>query len=120
MPAVPKPTRTKSVGKSRRSPSAQAWLDRVSQAGCVMCREIYGQHRRAAIHHPREGQGGGQRAPDFLAIGLCRDHHQGAAGFHGLGKLAFYARYRLDEMDLLAMTIEGVLSEERGTSHGDR
>lgn len=51
-----------------------------------------------------------QRAQHFLAIGLCPEHHRGASGLHGLGTRGFYTRYRLDEMDLLAMTIEGVFS----------
>jgi hypothetical protein len=32
--------------------------------------------------------------------------HRGASGLHGLGTRGFYQRYRLDEMDLLAMTLE--------------
>ena len=36
------------------------------------------------------------------------EHHQGNTGLHGLGTKAFYGRYRLDEMDLLALTIEAL------------
>lgn len=83
-------------------------MDAVALAGCVLCRYLLRGHVACGIHHPREGQGGSQRAPNFLAIGLCWGCHQGPVGWHGLGKRAFYQRYKLDEMDLLAMTIEGV------------
>lgn len=43
----------------------------------------------------------GQRAKDAEAIPLCWEHHQGATGYHGLGKRAFEAQYGLTERDLL-------------------
>lgn len=49
-----------------------------------------------------------QRASNWLAIPLCPEHHQGDSGLHGLGTKAFYGRYRLDELDLLALTIEAL------------
>lgn len=47
-----------------------------------------------------------QRASDFLVIPLCREHHSGASGFHDLWARAFERTYKLNELDLLAMTIE--------------
>lgn len=108
MPPVPKPQKSERADHAA-TPIARAWMDRVARAGCVMCRSLYGTHVAAGIHHAREGQGVGQRAPHFLSIGLCWTHHQGPDGFHGLGRMGFYQKYRLDEMDLLSMTIEGVL-----------
>ncbi len=117
MPPVPKPEKRKKADE--RPALASEWLDRVARAGCVLCREEGQGNIPCGIHHPREGQGAGQRASDYLGIGLCHAHHQGANGYHGLGKNGFYMRYRLDEMDLLAMTIEGVLQQEAGgVSHG--
>jgi len=49
-----------------------------------------------------------QRAEHWLTIPLCPEHHRGATGLHGLGTKGFYTRYRLDELDLLAMTLEKV------------
>ena len=48
----------------------------------------------------------GQRASNFLTIPLCPEHHQGASGIHGLGAKAFERTYRMNELDLLALTIE--------------
>ena len=59
-------------------------------------------------HHIKEGTGASQRADDMLSVALCKEHHQGASGFHGLGRKGFYARYKLDELDLLAMTLEAL------------
>jgi hypothetical protein len=39
-------------------------------------------------------------------IGLCREHHRGDTGIHGLGRKAFEKKYGLTEEDLLAYTLE--------------
>lgn len=57
-----------------------------------------------ALFGAREGQGMAQRAQNWLAIPLCPSCHTGPHGFHGDRQL-LKAR-KLDEMDLLAMTIE--------------
>lgn len=84
----------------------QQWKDRVAALGCVLCRHLGIEDTPATLHHVREGQGKGQRAPDWLVIPLCHEHHQGATGLHGAG---FYTRYRMDEMDLLALTIQAAV-----------
>lgn len=85
------------------------WKDRVAAAGCVLCRQLgERQKTRTTLHHPRHGQGLSQRASDWLVVGLCHEHHQGKTGWDGLGKRGFYQRYKMDEFDLLALTIEGV------------
>lgn len=86
------------------------WLDRVAEHGCILCHHLDLGNTPATIHHIREGQGGGQRSSDYLAVPLCKEHHQGSSGLHGLGTRGFYQRYKLDELDLLAMTIEAVAS----------
>jgi hypothetical protein len=74
-------------------------MDRVAALGCLLC----GQP--AQLHHVREGQGMSQRASNFLVVPLCEPHHTGSAGLHGLGSRGFERRYRMDEMDLLAIVI---------------
>jgi hypothetical protein len=80
--------------------TVREWKDRVAALGCMVC----GQP--ATLHHPRMGQGKGQRASDWLVVPLCREHHQGAYGIES--PRSFYLHYKLDEVDLLARTIEGV------------
>jgi len=54
-----------------------------------------------------------QRASNFLVVPLCQTHHTGSPGVHGLGERGFYTRYKLSELDLLAMTIEQFYSSSR-------
>lgn len=80
------------------------YLCRVSALGCSLCRMLErGDDTPAEIHHPREGQGGAQRASNWLAIPLCPDCHRGSHGVHGDRGLLRQAK--VTEMDLLADTI---------------
>lgn len=88
--------------------NATSYKSRVASIGCILCRHLHLGETPAQLHHPREGQGGAERASDWLVIPLCYEHHQGQSGFHGLGTRAFEARYKLSEMDLLAMTLKEV------------
>jgi hypothetical protein len=83
--------------------SEKRYLDRVASLPCMVC-GTEGVH----IHHVREGQGMAQRAQNWLAIPLCPTCHVGSQGIHGDRRL-MKAR-KLDEMDLLAMTIEAMNS----------
>ena len=75
------------------------YLDRVAQLDCVVC-GAHGVH----IHHAREGEGMAQRAPNWLAIALCPPCHTGPRGIHG--DRSVLRQEKLDELDLLARTIE--------------
>ena len=76
-------------------------MGRVAKLSCAICGATQIQ-----VHHVREGQGAAQRAQDTLTIPLCFDHHLGPNGIHGLGRKGFYMRYKKDELDLLAETLE--------------
>jgi hypothetical protein len=81
-------------------------MGRVAALGCVLCKLIgREQSTRTEVHHVREGQGAAQRADDMLTVSLCSDCHRGADGLHGLGTKGFYMRYKMDELDLLALTL---------------
>jgi len=82
------------------------YMSGVASLGCILCRHLGHEGTPAELHHVREGQGMSQRASNFLVVPLCPEHHRGASGLHGLGTRGFQTRYKLDEMDLLAMTIE--------------
>ena len=86
-------------------------MTRVAELGCALCRHLGHGATPAELHHPREGQGGAQRASDWLVVPLCPEHHRGATGLHGLGVREFERRYRLSELDLLADTIEELSDE---------
>lgn len=84
----------------------KAWKSKVADLGCILCADLGFAGTPANLHHVREGQGLSQRASDWLVIPLCKAHHQGKGGIHD--KEEFYRRYRMDELDLLSMTIEAV------------
>jgi len=81
-------------------------MARVAALGCILCRHLGWGETPAQVHHLREEQGAGQRASDMLTVPLCPEHHSGATGVHGLGRRGFEARYKLSELDLLAMTLQ--------------
>lgn len=86
--------------------AAKRHLSRVAALGCVLCEHLGTPGTPGEIHHLREGQGAAQRGSDWTSVCLCPEHHRGASGLHGLGARGFAARYKLDELDLLALTIE--------------
>lgn len=88
--------------------AAKRHMGRVAGAGCMLCRHLGLGQSAAEVHHIREEQGAAQRASDFLTVGLCPEHHRGGTGIHGLGRKAFERRYKLTELDLLAMTLEAI------------
>ena len=82
-------------------------MERVAGLPCCVCEHMGRPHVYGVqVHHIREGQGAAQRADDMLVLPLCYDHHLGASGIHGLGRKGFYARYKIDELQLLAATLE--------------
>lgn len=90
-------------------------MDRVAKLPCVLCKHLgRGIVRPVQVHHLRHGQGMGQRAANWLTIALCQDCHQGPNGLHGDRSLLRIGK--VDELDLLAMTIEA-MSRTRDTDH---
>lgn len=83
-------------------------MGRVAEIGCILCRHQGNEGTPAQVHHIRDGVGAAQRQSDMLTVPLCKEHHVGASGLHGLGVRGFYTRYKLDELDLLAMTLEAL------------
>ena len=71
------------------------YLDRVAQLGCIVCLLQGIEDCPAEIHHPRNGQGKGQRAPHRLGIPLCPPHHR--TGGYGVaihaGQKAWEAKF---------------------------
>jgi hypothetical protein len=77
------------------------YMDRVVSLPCVVC----GEHG-VQVHHVREGQGMAQRSQNWLTVALCPSCHTGSAGIHGNRNRM--RLQKLDEIDLLAKTIEAL------------
>jgi len=67
---------------------------------------MFNQYRPATLHHPRYGEGKGQRASDWLVIPLCPDCHQGPQGVHG--DRTYLRILKLKEKDLNAWVNERI------------
>ena len=78
-------------------------LEKVASIGCILCDHLGRGYTPAQIHHLFDAH----QRNDWLVAPLCRECHQGPNGFHGLGgERGFRARYKLGEVELLAMTLE--------------
>lgn len=93
----------------------EVYLGRLARLGCIVCRQFCKLMdvpyeppdpglQLTVIHHPREGQGMAERAENWLGIPLCVEHHTGNTGVHKNGNKI--RQLKLDEMNLLALTIE--------------
>jgi hypothetical protein len=74
---------------------------RVARLGCILCRHLGYGESECEIHHIRRFGGKRDNAP---VIGLCREHHRGNTGVHGLGAKGFEKHYQIGQEDLLEMT----------------
>ena len=75
---------------------------RLADLGCILCIYLgYGEGSPAEIHHIRRA---GKRS-NSPVIALCREHHRGDPGIHGLGRKAFEKTYSISEDDLLEFTV---------------
>lgn len=79
----------------------QRYHDRVRSLGCILCKALGWGDTPAQLHHIFDTAD----RDDWLVIPLCREHHQGSDGFHGLGERTFNRVYRTSETKLLAQTL---------------
>ena len=96
--------------KRARTRSESGHIATIKAMDCVLC-SLLGMTQESVTdaHHPRIGQGGAQRASDWLAIPLCHEGcHQGRDGIHGTRNLLRIAK--VEEIDLIAETFRRVLS----------
>lgn len=88
---------------------AQRHMALVAAAGCVIGnRHLDRCGGPVEVHHVAEGS---SKRSDFATVGLCREHHQGASGFHGLRAERFCKLYRVpweNEYGLLAWANEDI------------
>lgn len=56
--------------------SEKEHLNKLSDMGCIVCRNVGYGDSPAEIHHLRKGCGAGQRASNYRAIPLCPQHHR--------------------------------------------
>lgn len=90
-------------------------MGKVAALGCVACYLMGESGTPAELHHPRSGQGRGQKAGNFDVIPLCPAHHRGthhpAVPSIHLSKQAFIERFGT-EAALLTLVRQLIGDEE--------
>ena len=81
------------------------YLERVASLGCILCKHLGLGYTPAEVHHVESIR---DDLSDYATVPLCQEHHRGASGVHGLRRRAFEMRYKLSDVDLLAMTAKGL------------
>jgi hypothetical protein len=82
------------------------WRHLLASLPCVVGIRHGGCQGAVELHHVAEGSG---LRHDYGLAPLCREHHQGKSGLHGLGSKSFLRLYRPpgeSEYGLLIWTIE--------------
>ncbi len=74
--------------------------DRLRLLPCVVGHLMGMQCRCEELHHAGEATD----RDDWNQVPICREHHTGPNGIHGLRRRGFEARYKTTEMKLLALT----------------
>jgi len=77
------------------------WLATVKSLPCVICMfRLGGVNYEVDVHHC------GERRNHFYVAALCKEHHQGATGVHGLHRRAFNTLWKASDEHLVAWTIQ--------------
>lgn len=82
--------------------SFESWKERVQSLPCVICffklgTKTYG----CEAHHPDESSKGRN---EWAMVPLCREHHQGGTGVHGLRRRGFERFWKVNDHDLYGWT----------------
>jgi len=79
----------------------EAHIERVKNCRCVICLHRLGVNTSPCdAHHV----GTGEDRDDFATASLCKEHHRGATGIHGLHRRAFERTWKATDILLLAWT----------------
>lgn len=79
----------------------KSYQDKVRALGCILC----ASQTPAQLHHVESIR---DNLSEYAVIPLCEYHHTGGGGVHGLSRRGFVARYKLTDIDLLALVAKGL------------
>ena len=85
--------------------NGREYLSLVHELNCVVCANVYGKNRPASEAHHIESVRGDHS--DFAVVPLCRDCH---IELHAASRRTFNLRHKVDEIKLLAWTMELVVN----------
>lgn len=78
----------------------ERYESRLRQLPCIVGHHMGMTCKCEELHHAGEAT----ERSDWAQVPLCHEHHQGATGVHGLRRRAFEARYKLTDVQMLAIT----------------
>lgn len=85
--------------------SIENYQSKVRGLGCVLCQHLGLGNTPAQIHHVESVR---DALSEYAVVPLCHEHHEGAAGVHGLRRKGFERVYKLTDVDLLALVNKGL------------
>lgn len=84
-------------------------LDAVKRCRCVICLHRLGVNTSPCdAHHV----GTGADRSNWATAALCKEHHQGATGVHGMHRRAFEQLWKVTDIQLLAWTNKELARED--------
>lgn len=84
--------------------NVEEWKELIHGLPCVLCWLQTGQKRYGVESHHLESVR--DVLSEWLEVPLCKACHRGPNGVHGLHRRAFYNRYKLDDLSLIAATLK--------------
>lgn len=92
--------------RKRFDMNVKQYLAAVRASPCVVC-TLMGveQSTPTEAHHVENVR---DEDSDYATVSLCVDHHRGVGSVHGLSRKVFAMRYKLTDVDLMALTIKAV------------
>ncbi len=90
--------------------TSSEYIGIIKQLDCVICQHKIGTRISPCdAHHV----GTGADRSDWAIVPLCKEHHQGSTGVHGLHRRAFYDLWHTSEVLMLAWTAMAVMKRLR-------
>jgi len=104
-------------GRGKFAMNTNDWKELVAGLPCVATfltqgKRVYG----CEVHHLESVR---DNLSEWLVVPLTPEMHRGPNGLHGLSRRGFYTRYKLDDLALMAGTIQLALQTLELRHHGD-
>lgn len=85
-------------------------LAKLHHLPCVVCKHMGVKQEKPTLAHHLEYVR--DEDSDYAAVAICEFHHKGSGhGIHDLSRSGFTMRYKLTEIDLMALTIKALYTE---------
>jgi len=91
--------------------SREHHIARIKSLPCVVCVKVGLPPPPISDAHHLEHESR-DKDSDFATVPLCKEHHQGATGYHGIGgERGMVMRYKLNHDDMMKLTMKAYVKE---------